>query len=195
MLSFFLSSNNDLFPQCILDLTYVHSQALHIILFCSLLLPCYTFLSKQSHDDLCGWEELPQHNPRSHLLFSVKILLRKPKCLNKSWQHERRPTALISTFSPQLWCAQFFSLPWKLFGSILAILLWVCVTGSWEDWTLWLAPLCYMNKMLILWIVSCFRTTAWQVQPCRTERGLAVEVQNSLWLPHQGGWDDRHPAS
>lgn len=86
MLSFLSNKNGLLFLLCILDLTYVHYQALHIILFCSFSLTRDTFLSKQSHDAVCGWEDLPQHTPRSHLLFSVEILLRKPKCLNKSWQ-------------------------------------------------------------------------------------------------------------
>lgn len=89
------------------------SSSYHSV-FCSFLLLCYIFLCKQSHDALCGWEKLPQHSPRSHLLFSVKILLRRPKCLNKSWQRVDWQAALLFTFSPQP-CV--LSLPWKLFGA------------------------------------------------------------------------------
>lgn len=82
---FFLSHKNGLlFPLYILSFTYVHYRALNIILFCSFF-PHLLYFPQQteSYDS----EELPQHTPGSHLLFSVEILLRKPKCLNKSWQH------------------------------------------------------------------------------------------------------------
>lgn len=136
MLSFLSNKNGLLFPLYMIDLAYVHYRALRIILFYSFSLACYTFLSKQSHDALCDWEELPQHASGSHLLFSVEILLRKPKCLKRSWQHIgwQRSALMFSCLvapasSPQPACARVFSLSWRLWD-VLATLLWVHVSAS-----------------------------------------------------------------
>lgn len=82
-------------------------------------------------------------------------------------------TCLVApAFSTQPACDQVFSLPCRLFGSVLAILLWVHVSWSMRG----LVLLYVMNTMLILWIVSCFRTTAWQVHSCWTGGGLGPKI-------------------